>query len=481
MSTKIQFRRDTIANWAASSYPVLAFGEIGVVVDSANPPNIVNMRMGNGVTTFENLSLLKLSFFNADDMVKTVHLQANSVTSVKLLSDASVDANRAVDSNHIKDSQIITRTIAANAVTSAKLLSDVSNDSNRAVTTDHIKDSLITTAKIATDAVTYAKIQNVSATDKLLGRVTASAGDIEEITCTPFARTILDDVDATAVRTTINAKIIQTEPVTTGGTGNTSLAAGNLLLGAGTSAITTVAPSSSGNILTSNGSAWISVNTIGANTTGSSASCTGNAASATTAANCTGNSATATVAVDVTRLPVGATNVGIGMRVCGTETWHATVTNGSSTFVSRRKSHTNHYLELLVTHTQTWLTVVSIRVVGGGTWYIEDFTLVCMSNDLALVVVLPELADTVVNPSTLYTIGAQNQGYPITAGLYASNAQTAYLSTISAVAGFTDMNPNSFSVSTFKEVIPNTYWGDSLNGTHLRVGPYLKYSMVRIA
>lgn len=64
-------------------------------------------------------------------------------------------------------------------------------------------DSNATT--IANDAVTYAKIQNVSATDKLLGRATAGAGDVEEITCTAFARTILDDADAAAVRTTIGA------------------------------------------------------------------------------------------------------------------------------------------------------------------------------------------------------------------------------------------------------------------------------------
>src|ERR1043166_9346444 len=46
---------------------------------------------------------------------------------------------------------------------------------------------------IANDAVTYAKMQNVSATDKLLGRATAGSGDVEEITCTSFARSILDD------------------------------------------------------------------------------------------------------------------------------------------------------------------------------------------------------------------------------------------------------------------------------------------------
>lgn len=40
----------------------------------------------------------------------------------------------------------------------------------------------VPTAQIAGDAVTYAKIQNVSATSRLLGRATAGAGDIEELT-----------------------------------------------------------------------------------------------------------------------------------------------------------------------------------------------------------------------------------------------------------------------------------------------------------
>lgn len=47
-----------------------------------------------------------------------------------------------------------------------------------------IAANAVTTAKIIDDAVTYAKIQNVSVTDRILGRDTAGAGDIEELTLT---------------------------------------------------------------------------------------------------------------------------------------------------------------------------------------------------------------------------------------------------------------------------------------------------------
>ena len=43
----------------------------------------------------------------------------------------------------------------------------------------------------------------VSATDKILGRATAGAGDVEEITCTAAGRALLDDADAAAQRTTL--------------------------------------------------------------------------------------------------------------------------------------------------------------------------------------------------------------------------------------------------------------------------------------
>lgn len=45
----------------------------------------------------------------------------------------------------------------------------------------------------------------VTATDRVLGRSSAGAGAAEEIVCTAFARTIFDDVDSAAVRSTIGA------------------------------------------------------------------------------------------------------------------------------------------------------------------------------------------------------------------------------------------------------------------------------------
>lgn len=73
-------------------------------------------------------------------------------------------------------------------------------------------------ATIANDAVTYAKIQNVSATDRLLGRSTSGAGDVEEITCTAAGRALIDDADASAQRTTLGLGTLATQSGTVSGT-----------------------------------------------------------------------------------------------------------------------------------------------------------------------------------------------------------------------------------------------------------------------
>lgn len=71
---------------------------------------------------------------------------------------------------------------------------------------------------VANDAITYAKIQNVSATDRVLGRSSAGAGDIQEITCTSAGRDLLDDADAAAQRTTLGLGTLATQSGTFSGT-----------------------------------------------------------------------------------------------------------------------------------------------------------------------------------------------------------------------------------------------------------------------
>lgn len=74
---------------------------------------------------------------------------------------------------------------------------------------------------ISSDSVTYDKMQDTTTTDKILGRSTAGAGTIEEIACTSAGRAILDDVDASAQRSTLNVDVSGTDnstDVTLGGT-----------------------------------------------------------------------------------------------------------------------------------------------------------------------------------------------------------------------------------------------------------------------
>lgn len=119
-------------------------------------------------------------------------------------------------------------TIAANAVTDAKFrqggatsvvgrsanstgnVADISAASDGDVLRHSggvLAFGTLATASYANDSVTYAKIQNVSATDRVLGRSTAGAGDVEELVCTAFGRSLIDDADASAGRTTLGVVI----------------------------------------------------------------------------------------------------------------------------------------------------------------------------------------------------------------------------------------------------------------------------------
>jgi len=94
----------------------------------------------------------------------------------------------------INNSAVTTAKINADAVTGAKIADD-------AIDSEHYTDGSIDTAHIGDDQVTYAKIQNVSATNVVLGRDSSGAGIIEEISASSLRTMINVENGATADQT----------------------------------------------------------------------------------------------------------------------------------------------------------------------------------------------------------------------------------------------------------------------------------------
>jgi len=105
-------------------------------------------------------------------------------------------------------------TLATNSVDSDELIDgsvDNSHLADDAVDSDELAAGAVDTAHIGNDQVTYAKIQNVSADERILGRVSGADGVIEELTKTQvltFANVEdgADVTDATNVGTVVNGK-----------------------------------------------------------------------------------------------------------------------------------------------------------------------------------------------------------------------------------------------------------------------------------
>ncbi len=168
---------------------------------------VTETKLGAGAVTVSKIADTQITYAKlnlADASVPGAKLTGASVTTTQIAADA-------IATSQIINSAVTTAKIADDAVTVDKLGAG-------AVDTTALASDAVTTPKVADDAITYAKIQNVSATDKLLGRSSAGAGDVEEIACTSAGRALLDDADAAAQRTTLGLGTLATQDGTFSGT-----------------------------------------------------------------------------------------------------------------------------------------------------------------------------------------------------------------------------------------------------------------------
>ena len=165
------------------------------------------------------------------DTINTHRITDKSVTRDKIRDDAidgtkiaddSINSEHyaalSIDEEHIANLQITTAKIAADAIDNTKLADGAVQAENivannightqlgdNAVHEDNLIAGAVTTVKITNDAVTYSKIQDVTATDRVLGRDSSGAGVVEEIA--PAALRTMINVEDGATADQSNAEI----------------------------------------------------------------------------------------------------------------------------------------------------------------------------------------------------------------------------------------------------------------------------------
>lgn len=161
--------------------------------------------------------------YSLTSFARTLLDDANASTARNTLGLGDLATLDAVTGSQITDLSIGVDDIADSSITAAKLnltAGDLAGTliQDSGIGEDQLAANAVSTVKIQNGAITFAKIQDSSATDVIIGRSTAGAGDFEEIACTAAGRALLDDADAATQRTTLGLGTLATQDGTFSGT-----------------------------------------------------------------------------------------------------------------------------------------------------------------------------------------------------------------------------------------------------------------------
>ena len=181
-------------------------GDRAVTTDHVRDAAVTTDKLAsNSVTTAKITDAHVTTAKIADLNVTTAKIAADAVDSTKLKDSASVDADRAVTTDHIRNLAINTSKITDSAVTAAKIGSN-------AVTESKISDLNVTTAKLADNAVTTAKINDAAVdTDQIANNaityVKIATGNVTTAKIANDAVTTdkIDDAAVTSAKIATNA------------------------------------------------------------------------------------------------------------------------------------------------------------------------------------------------------------------------------------------------------------------------------------
>jgi len=194
---------------------ILGDGKVGIGTDSPDSTlHVKGAGSDNSTTSFEvdDSTGQNLFYVRDDGVVSITHGYLFAQHSNGIYSTGSIKARGGVtddggplglgsdgnvDHLVITSGNITTGVWNGTAITHDYIGADAIDGTNigdDVINSEHYVDGSIDTAHIADDQVTYAKIQNVSATDRILGRDSAGAGVIEEITPANL-RTMLNVAD----------------------------------------------------------------------------------------------------------------------------------------------------------------------------------------------------------------------------------------------------------------------------------------------